>query len=173
MAVTTPFAQFLIAFMILVVALVVGQTAKRALLRFFSQLRLDRRVAAQFGFSLSLTKTLSYGVSYLIYFGGLLWALSEMGVSARFLQWAFVVFLVVLFVLIMLAFKDFLPNLLAGLYILMTKRLKVGDTLEVSGVKGKVVAFSLVETRVQIKGGDVIFLPNSLLTKQKVQVKHG
>ncbi len=157
--------------MIVVVTLVLGGVLRNMLLRFFSRLQLDKLVKKQFGVSFALGRTITYCLVSLVYFAGFLWALSELGVSIALLRWIFVVFASVVLVLALLAFKDFLPNLFAGLYILVTKKLKVGDTLHVDSVKGKVVGFTLVETRVAIAGGDIIFLPNSLLMKQKVTLR--
>jgi small conductance mechanosensitive channel len=171
MAFTLPFGQILVAFMILVVALVLGRTVEKVLLRFFSRLQLDRYLAREMGLSFALERTISHVLSYFIYFGGFVWALEELGFSVRVLQWVFVVFLSVLVVLALLGFKDFLPNFFAGFYILATQKIKVGTTLRVGEVTGTVVGFSLVETRIVLKNKDVLFIPNSLLLKQVVVVR--
>jgi len=171
MAFTLPFAQLLIAFMILVVALVLGRAVEKVFLRFFSRLQVDRYLAREMGLSFALERTVAHLLAYFIYFGGLVWALGELGVSVRVLQWVFVVFLSVLVILALLGFKDFLPNLFAGFYILATQKIKVGTTLTVGEVSGKVIGFSLVETRIVLKNKDVLFIPNSFLLKQQVVVR--
>jgi small conductance mechanosensitive channel len=81
--------------------------------------------------------------------------------------------IVVIILSMLLAIKDFIPNVFAGLFLHRKGFLKKGDNIIVKDVKGKIIYINLVETRVQTKEGDIIYIPNTLLTKSEVRkIKH-
>ena len=59
-------------------------------------------------------------------------------------------------------------NMFAGLFIHQKRFIKEGDILKVDNTEGKVVHINLVETKIETKQGDIIYIPNSLLTKKTV-----
>lgn len=68
-----------------------------------------------------------------------------------------------------LALKDAISNIVAGLMIIVYKPIKMGDTIELSGSKGKVVDINL--RYITIKGeGNTHLLPNSLILNNKVSI---
>ena len=70
------------------------------------------------------------------------------------------------------AFKDFIPNLVAGIYIHQKKLFLVGDTINIKDIEGKILKTDLTETVVITKDKDTIFIPNSIIIKYKL-IKKG
>ena len=68
----------------------------------------------------------------------------------------------------MLSIKDFMPNMFAGFFIHQKRFIKEGDIIKVDNIKGKIVHVNLVETTIETKQGDIIYIPNSLLTKKTI-----
>ena len=71
-----------------------------------------------------------------------------------------------------LAVKDFIPNLVAGFYVRQKEKIKPNDTINVNNTEGKVMAVDLTETKIKTKDNDTIFIPNSILVKSKI-IKKG
>jgi small-conductance mechanosensitive channel len=71
----------------------------------------------------------------------------------------------------MLATKDFIPNLVAGLFMLKKTEIEKGKRIKAGNVEGTVVEIGLIETKIKTKKGDEIYIPNSTLTKEKLVVK--
>ena len=62
-----------------------------------------------------------------------------------------------------LALTTTLQNLVAGLILLQQRSLRVGDLVQFSGTKGKVVSFGLVTTVIKLDDGTLAFVSNSNL----------
>jgi small-conductance mechanosensitive channel len=69
-----------------------------------------------------------------------------------------------------LAIRDFFPNAVGGIVIAKKKMLNIGDTIEIDNIKGKVNKLSLIAVEVITKKGDLIYIPNSLISK-KILIK--
>ena len=48
------------------------------------------------------------------------------------------------------------------------KKFKVGQVIKVKGMQGKIIQITLLETKIETKTGDIIFIPNSVLNKTEV-----
>lgn len=66
------------------------------------------------------------------------------------------------------AFKDIGENFLAGIMMAFDRPFNVGDTVELSGEKGKVVALNLRNTQIKSFDGKDIFIPNANILKNAV-----
>ncbi|MEM9835517.1 MAG: mechanosensitive ion channel family protein [Bacteroidota bacterium] len=66
------------------------------------------------------------------------------------------------------AFKDIGENLLAGIMLAFHRPFSIGHVIEVDGVTGSVVALNLRNTQVKTFDGKDVFIPNSIMLKQKV-----
>lgn len=59
------------------------------------------------------------------------------------------------------AFKDSLANLAAGLLLLVYEPFEVGETVEVGGLKGRVLDMSVAATELRMEDGKLAIMPNS------------
>ena len=80
-------------------------------------------------------------------------------------------FLAIFVGFIILAFKDFIPNITAGFYMHAKKLINEKDNIKFNGIEGKVLHVGLVETRILVKKKEVVYIPNSLLLKKEITVK--
>lgn len=62
-----------------------------------------------------------------------------------------------------LALQTTLQNLVSGVFLLQHRFLRVGDTVQFSGMKGAVVGFGLVSTVIRLEDGTLAFVSNSNL----------
>lgn len=63
-----------------------------------------------------------------------------------------------------LAARDIIANFISGMFVFADKSFKVGDVIEVSNVKGKVVRMGLRLTTIQTYDKQIITVPNSLFS---------
>lgn len=66
------------------------------------------------------------------------------------------------------AFKDIGENFLAGIMLAFNRPFRVGDTVELDGHKGTVVALNLRNSRIKTFDGKDIFIPNASVVKNPV-----
>jgi len=63
------------------------------------------------------------------------------------------------------AFRDLGENFLAGIMLAFQRPFKLGDQVEIEGIKGKVVNMSIRDTQVKTEEGIDVFIPNSNIIK--------
>jgi small conductance mechanosensitive channel len=110
-------------------------------------------------------------VRYVIYIATIILALNQLGITPVVLNIIFAGIIAVIIIAVFLSMKDFIPNLISGMYILAIKKIAVKDTITVNGVKGTVSEISLVETTLKNNGHKII-IPNSTITKSQIKI-HG
>ena len=164
------FVQFIAAFLILVIGLVVGRALGNALRRIFKSMELNNLFKTGLKLKFNAETFLSSAVAFIVYFIAILLALSQVGVSINTLKTIFLIFVVIVFLIGLLASKDLLPNLFAGLYLMKTKKIKVGKSIKIRGFEGTVVDFNLIETKISTLKEEEVYIPNSLLNKELVRL---
>ncbi|MFC1728550.1 mechanosensitive ion channel domain-containing protein [Nanoarchaeota archaeon] len=91
-------------------------------------------------------------------------ALQVLGISSNVLMVILVVLLVTTSLLLIISLKDFLPNIVAGMY--LSSKLKEGTKINLDKIKGKVEKVSSVSTVVKTSKGRVR-IPNKELFNQR------
>ena len=164
------FQRFVVAIVILLIGLIIGRTVGELLQRVLHEVELDK-VVRKAGISVSLESFLSSFATYFIYFITVIWALNEIGLTTTILNMISGAALVLIIISILLAIKDFLPNIIAGFHIYSKSLVRVGDKIKVEKLQGVVSKISLTETEIRTKKGDLIYIPNSSLIKKEFSVK--
>jgi len=68
------------------------------------------------------------------------------------------------------AFKDIFENFLAGILIMMRKKMRIGDHIECEGEEGRVEQITLRETYLRGLDSQLTIVPNSFLFKNPVRI---
>ncbi|RAI94984.1 mechanosensitive ion channel family protein [Algoriphagus yeomjeoni] len=63
------------------------------------------------------------------------------------------------------ALKDIGENFLAGILLAFKRPFKVGDIVDIGGVRGQVLSLNLRDTQIKTLDGKDVFIPNSILIK--------
>ena len=150
-----------------IAARVLSKLTKKAL----HELETDRVLKEQAGVTIPIEEFLSSLVKYLTYFIAIIFALNQLGLTTFVLQIILFTFLAIFVGFIILAFKDFIPNITAGFYMHAKKLINEKDNIKFNGIEGKVLHVGLVETRILVKKKEVVYIPNSLLLKKEITVK--
>jgi len=66
------------------------------------------------------------------------------------------------------AAKDIISDFIAGIVIFIDKPFMLGDWIEVAGVQGKVMDMKLASTRVRTFDGELVTIPNTMVSREKV-----
>lgn len=66
------------------------------------------------------------------------------------------------------AFKDIGENFLAGILLAFDRPFRVGDTVELKGLVGKVISLNLRQSQIKTGDGKDIYIPNSMILKNPV-----
>ncbi len=147
----------------IIMAGIIGRLVKKILHGF----EIDKILGDQ-GVKFPLENFIASIVKYLIYFIGLIWALAQLGLTTVILEILLVIILVLLVAFIILAFKDFVPNITAGFFIHRKDALKKGDWIKLKSAEGEIMEIDLIETKIKTKNGDIMLIPNSVLTTHEI-----
>lgn len=63
------------------------------------------------------------------------------------------------------ALKDIGENFLAGIILAFKRPFKIGDIVDISGIRGQVLSLNLRDTQIKTLDGKDVFIPNSILIK--------
>ncbi|MBR9703253.1 mechanosensitive ion channel family protein [Candidatus Woesearchaeota archaeon] len=170
-AITPLLNRVVIALVILFVGFILGKIVGRFLFRVLDDLNLDGLAKRLLGKSLSLERSISAVVAALIYLIAIIMALNALGLTTAVLSAIIIIVLILVGISVLLAIKDLVPNLSAGMMIKQKDIFREGDTVSFNGTSGVVEEFSLFETRLRSKGNEVLIVPNNLFAKHTVKRK--
>ncbi|HIH25714.1 MAG TPA: mechanosensitive ion channel [Nanoarchaeota archaeon] len=163
--------KIITSFLILILGLVLANVLSNILRKVLKEAEINKILAKQFKIKISVENYLVNIFKYLIYFAAAITVLNQLGIPTFILRIIFLVIVIIVIVFIVLAFKDWIPNLVSGFYIYKTQKIKTGDTIIMNGLTGKVKRINLIETKIITKNNEVIFIPNSNITKYEIVKK--
>jgi len=162
------FTKLVVAIIIVLIGFVVGRILGKIVKRLLHSIEFNKIIKSATGIKLSLEEGISVFVTYFIYFLFIIMALNQLGLTTVVLHMISGAILIIIIISVLLSIKDFMPNMFSGLFIHRRRFINVGDVIRVENTEGKIVHINLVETKIETDKGDIIYLPNSLLTKNKV-----
>ncbi len=163
--------KLLIALIILLIGIIIGKVAGKLTHRVLREIELNNIVKKAAKININLEEFISALATYLIYFIAVVMALRQIGLATIVLDIITIIIIMIIILAVFLSIKDFIPNMIAGIFLHQKGLIKEGDRIEIKDAEGKVVYINLVETRIQTKDGDMIHVPNSLLTKERIIIK--
>lgn len=152
---------------IILVGLLVGYIVSKLTKRILHELELNKILKDE-GVKIPLEEIITSFVKYIIYFIALIFALSELGLETIIFSIILGTVLLIMIAFIVLAFKDFIPNITAGFFIHQQGFIKKGDRIRVKEIEGIVMHIDLTEIRIKLDNGDMVYLPNSLILKNEI-----
>ena len=159
------------AVVIVLIGLIVGRVIGKLVRKGLHELEIDSILNKYAKIRIPIEESFGRIVSYVIYFIAIILALNQLGLSTFILRVILWIILVLVVAFVILAFKDFIPNLAAGFFIHHKLKLKKGNIIEVAGVKGKIINMNLVETTIKTKNKEEVIVPNAMLNKNIVVKK--
>jgi len=150
------------AFLILIIGLVIARILENIIKKTIKELEAER-IMKKINIAVSLEKIVPKIIKTIIYFITLMLVLDQLRISTSLLKDIFIFIIVFLVFLIILAFKDVVPNFISGVLIMKKKSLKVGEFINILNSKGNIIKITLLETQIKTKEGDIIHIPNVLI----------
>jgi len=160
--------RLVVAVIIVLIGFIIGKIVGRLLQKILKEVELNNIIKKATHIKINLEEGFSLFATYFIYFIAIIMALSQLGLTTTVLNMISAAVIVVIIISIFLGIKDFVPNLISGIFIHRKGFVKEGDRIRVKDIEGKVIKINLVETRIKTKKGDVIYIPNTLLTRNEV-----
>ncbi len=162
------FTKLVVAVIIVLIGLIAGKLLGKFIHKLLHEVELNKILRKAAGVKVSAEEMISTFITYFIYFIFIVMALNQLGLTTVVLHMISGAILIIIIISILLSIKDFMPNMFAGLFIHQKRFIKEGDIIKVDNTEGKVVHINLVETKIETKHGDIIYIPNSLLAKKTV-----
>ena len=162
------FTNIVVAIIILLIGFILGRMAGKIILKVLKEIELNRILEKTAGIKVSVTEFISKFVTYLIYFIFIIAALEKINISSVIFNLLAGAVLVIIIISVFLGIKDFVPNMIAGIFIAQKKVISVGDKIRVDGIEGKILQVQLTMTKIETKRGDILFIPNSKFIKSQV-----
>lgn len=162
------YSKFILAVITLFIGIIIGRFVGKLLKRVLSEVELDNLIKKTTKIKFSLEDGISGFAAYFIYFITIIMALNQLGITTRLLEIISVAILIIIVLSVLLGIREFIPNVMSGIFIHQKRFIRVGDKVRIGEVEGKITKVSLTETWIRTKNGDLIYMPNSLLTKKEV-----
>jgi len=156
---------------VLLFGVVLGKVMGKIVGRILHELEINKAIKSTFKTSFPMEELLSSLLTYTIYFVAIILSLERLRLDTFIFNIIAAGIIATVVVSILLAVKDFIPNVMAGVFIHFSDHIREGDTISFDGTVGKVMTINVVETKLETPNGETIFVPNALLTKRVVSRK--
>ena len=160
--------KIVVALIILLLGFIIGRILGKVVQRLLHEIETDKVIKSTTKIRTSIEDLIGRFVSYFIYFVTIIMALSQLGLSTTVLHIITAAVILIIVISIVLAVKDFIPNMIAGFIIYEKRLFKKGEFIKVGTTEGKVIHVSLIDTRIETKSKDVVYLPNSIIVRTGV-----
>ncbi len=162
------FYKFIVSIILLLIGFIVGKILGRLIYKFLHSFEINETFSKMAGTTLKLEEIAESFTTYFIYFITVVMILQQIGLASTILHMIAAAVMILIILSTFLGIKDFIPNLIAGFVIHGKKKFKVGQKLKIKGMAGKIIEMTLLEIKIETKNGDIIFIPNSALSKTEV-----
>lgn len=156
------------AVIILAVGFIVARILSKLVKKILSELETNKIAKEQAGVKFPIDDLISRIVKYAIYITSVILALNQLGLASFMLKIILITLLVILVAIIILAFRDFVPNVVAGFVIYQRNMIKKGDLIKIKNIEGRVIYIDLLEIRLMTKDKEVVHIPNSYIIKHEL-----
>lgn len=170
--ISEPILKIIVAIVTLLFGLVFGRFFGKLSKKILEELEINKILREQTRIKVPVEEFISSLISYIIYFIAIIIALNQLGLTTTVLWIILITILAIIIIFIILAVKDFIPNIVSGFFIYQKGLIKKGNRIKVKDVEGTVIDISLTETKIRTKSKDIVYIPNSILIKSIITKKN-
>ena len=160
--------KLIIATLILFIGFIAGRILGRLVQKGLKEIEINNILAQLTGLNIPFSEVASGLVTYFIYFIAVVMALDKLGLSTVVFNFLAIAVISVLILSFALTMKDLIPNLVAGVLIRTKRLLKPGDKIKFENVEGRVVSIDPIDTIIETKKKDTLYVPNAALINEKL-----
>jgi small-conductance mechanosensitive channel len=162
------FYKFIVSIVLLLIGFILGKIMGRLVYKFLHSFEVNEAFAKLTGATLKIEEVAETFTTYFIYFVTIVIVLQQIGLVSTILHMIAAGIIILIILSTFLGIKDFIPNAIAGFFMHSNKKFKIGQKIKVKGMQGKIIEITLLETKIETRNGDVIFIPNSVLSRTEV-----
>lgn len=162
------FYKFIVAIVLLLIGFILGKILGRLVYKFLHSFEINENFSKLAGITLKIEEIAETFTTYFIYFVTIVIVLQQIGLVSTILHMVAAGVIILIILSAFLGIKDFIPNAISGFFIQRKNEFRIGQRIKVKGMQGKIIEINLLETKIETKGGDIIFIPNSVLSKTEV-----
>lgn len=162
------FYKFIVAIVLLLIGFILGKICGRLIYKFLHSFDLNENFTKLAGMTMKIEEIAESFTTYFIYFVTIVIVLQQVGLVSTILHMIAAGVIILIILSTFLGIKDFIPNAMAGFFIQRKKEFRIGQRIKVKGMQGTIIEINLLETKIETKSGDIIFIPNSVLSKTEV-----
>jgi len=162
------YTRISVAIFLVIFGLILGKILGRVVKKVLAEIKLDKLIKSMTGISFRMESIFSSIVTYFIYFIFVIWALEKVGLGSIVLNILAGGVVIIVIISLLLGIKDFLPNAVAGLFLNIKGIVNEDDWIKSDNIEGKVIKVELIDTILETKKKDIIFIPNSVLVRSKI-----
>ncbi len=162
------FYKFLVSIVLLLIGFILGKILGRLIFKFLHSFEVDETFSKLTGTSLKIEVIAESFTTYFVYFVTIVIVLQQLGLASTILNMIAAGVLILIILSTFLGIKDFVPNAISGFILQNKKKFRIGQIIKVKGMQGKIIGITLLETKIETKDGDIIFIPNSVLSRTEV-----
>ena len=163
--------QFLRAFFIFLIGFILGKLSKKLTEKILEELEVNKIFKKIANVSIDIKGGLSNSVSYIIYTISFLTALAQFKIAHVVLYILSGILSLLLLTFIFLSLKDYIPNIIAGIYVHRRNLLEAGKKIEFKNISGEIKKITLSNIQLENENGDIIIVPNKELMNSKIKLK--
>jgi small conductance mechanosensitive channel len=160
--------KFIVSIILLLAGFILGRILGRLMYKFLHSFEVNANFSKLSGVTVKIEEIAETFTAYFIYFVTIVIVLQQIGLATTILHMIAGGVIILIILSTFLGIKDFIPNAIAGFFMQRRKAFRIGQVIKVKGMMGKIISITLVETKIQTKEGDIIFIPNSVLNKTEV-----
>ena len=164
--------RLLVAIIILLVGFAVGKLLGKFIKKILEEMNIDKNLNSTTGWKFSLEKLIANFITYFTYLIAIIMTLDTLDVTSAVLNMIAGTIILLVLISIVLAIKDFVPNMMAGLMLKNRKEYKKGVKVKIKNIEGKILEIGLLETTIITNKKDTILVPNSIFTKNETFIKN-
>lgn len=169
-AFSTALIKLALAIVIFLLGFIIGKLVGRIAFKMLKEIEINTFIKNSTGLRINADHLISSILSYSIYFLATVAALEQIGVANVILYFLAAAVIIVILISFFLAVRDFLPNLISGIYLYRKEALKEGKKIEINGIKGELIHMDLFQIKIKTKKGDVLYMPNSVVAKSEIKI---
>lgn len=161
----------MLALMALFIGCIIGKMVEKTVKRMLHELEVNTVIKKIVGVRILVEEGCSISAKWIVYVMASIIALKQLGIETLALNILFGGIILFVVIALLLALRDAFPNAIGGIIIFKRGTIKKGDVIMVKDITGKVLEMSLLQTIVETKNGDIMYVPNAALVRELFQKK--
>lgn len=158
------FSKVVVALILLIIGFIAGKLIGKTVYWMLRSIELNKKWKQMTGLNWRIEAFIGGICAGFVYFLIVILVLTVLGLSAFITKLLGFGIICIIFISMILAVKDFIPNYISGFT--LYKKLHVKDKVMVDSIKGIVEEITWSDVKIKQENGDVLYIPCSLFLKK-------